>query len=374
MSDTEMTIGTRHATPGVVLVASLLLLAPAGPSAAEPAPLEAQVVWARGSRVYVVARDSLALQPLSRLTFVLESESVATGEVEHVVDGRMAMAWVTSGSLAGVRVLDRLRVLVESPRGPRTLRIGGPSEKRRQLLFACESVAVAPALVPLAYRLDERRASYRLVRNASDSARAGWPDTLIVRVFDDAADQQIALERGDLDIAVFWPGELSADMRDHPRWRERLTWPLARAVIGEIPESGSASSRCAAALGMADAFRELGETVFRGDLDASRDRPAVCGDSLPASRAAVRYAVDPSCPGRVTIERFLNRDAAKGGASGPVVRVSFADPRAFASDDVSVATARGQVVCAPHVLPYARSLGAAVFGALFDCVGPERRP
>jgi hypothetical protein len=386
MTDTEMTFGTRPPQPrrgfgpsavlavrrpSALLGASLLLFC-ALTVAAEPAPLDARVVWVRGQHAYIASRDSLTLRPSYLLTFVLKSKIIATGEAERIVDGGMLVARITSGSLAGVKHLDRLRILAEPPRGPRLLRVGCPSGMRAHLLLACESMAIAPA----AYRLEGVGPSYRLIRNEDSLALARWPDTLLVRTFDDAADQEIALERGEVDVAVFWPGELSPHMREHPRWKNRLSWPLERGLIGTIPESGSAESRCVTALRAAGAFRTLGQALFRGDVDVPPGAAATCGDTIPSGPVAVRYEVDPSCPGRTMLGRFLNRDAPRGpGASTvPVVRVSCLDPRTFSSDDVVTAAAQCQVVCAPQFLPYMSELGPGAFFTLFDCVGPERRP
>ena len=389
MTDTEMALGTRHPRPergsgrsfdfaarwsGALLIASLALLA-ASPAraAAEPALLDARVVWVRGPHAYVAARDSLALAPFSLLTFVMKSKAIATGEVERTVDRAMLVARLTSGSLEGVKDLKRLRILAEPPRGRRLLRLGFPSDQRTNLLLACQSMAIAPALVPTAYRMEREGSSYRLIRNADDLAHARWPDTLLVRSFDDAADQEIAVELGELDVAFFWPGELSPHMREHPRWKDRLAWPLQRAVIGEIPW-GSTETRCATALRTAAAFRLLGQSLFRGDLDVSPDGVASCGDTIPSRPAAPRYDVDPTCPGYATLERFLNRDAPEdqGASVTPVVRVSCLDPRMFSIDDAVKAAARCQVLCAPQLLPYVRELGLAVFATLLDCVSAER--
>lgn len=372
MTDTETTLETRNARPAL-LIAALLLIAAFPAQAVEPTPLDARVVWVRGQHAYMAARDSLTLAPFSRVTFTLKSKPIATGEVERLVDGAMAVARITSGSLDGARHLDRVRVVAEPPRGPRLLRVGYPSGKRTHLLFACESVAIAP---PLAYRLDGEGAPYRLIRNGDDLRHARWPDTLIVRTFDDAGDQEIAVERGELDVAVFWPGELSPHMREHPRGKDRLAWPLERALVGEIPEWSSTETRCTTALRAAAAFRALGLSLLRGDLDVSPDGVASCSDTIPPSPAVVRYDVDPSCPGYAMLERFLNRDAPKdrGASITPVVRVSCLDPRLFSIDDAVKATARCQVVCAPQLLPYVRDLGHGVFVTLFNCVAPEREP
>lgn len=225
MSDTAAILGTRH-SPRVsgsrrssrfaaLIGTSLLLAALPRLAAAEPAPLDARVVWVRGPLAYVAARDSLAIPPFSRLTFTLKSKSVATAEVERAVDGGMVVARITSGSLAGVKHLDRLRVHAAPPDRPRLLRLGYPSATRTHL-FGCDSMTV---VTPLGFFLESEG---RLIRSPDGRDVERWPDTLLVRTFDDATDQEIAIERGELDVAMFAPRELSSRMREHSRWKERL--------------------------------------------------------------------------------------------------------------------------------------------------------
>src|SRR5205814_1296313 len=59
---------------------------------------------------------------------------------------------------------------------------------------------------------------YRFVRDPG-AAATPWPDTIMVGLFGETSDEEIALERGELDVAVFWPGEASARLRADPRWR-----------------------------------------------------------------------------------------------------------------------------------------------------------
>ena len=390
MTDTETVWETRHlrrhqasgptafAARGLaaVLGAALVLLAPLPNGAsAEPPPLDARVVWVRGGRAYVAARDSLALAPRSRLTFLKKSKAIASGEIERIVDGGMAVARITSGSLDGEKKLDRLRILAEPPPGPRLLRVGYPARNRDRLGRACGSLTIAPARLPAGYRVEGEEPSYRLVRDVGDSTHTRWPDTLVVRTFADAADQEIAVERSELDVAVFWPGELSPHMREHPSWKDRLAWPLERGLIATLPESAPPESRCAIAHRAADAFRSLGRSLFRGDLDVARMGLAACGDSIVPG-LAVRYEVDPSCPARPSIERILDRETprARHDSTTPVVRVSCLDPRTFSIDDVIMAAPQCQLVCAARLLPHVRELGAGALVDLFDCVATERQP
>lgn len=238
MSDTAAVQVTQH-SPRVVgsgrssrlaaFIGAVLLLLATLPrfAAAEPAPLDARVVWVRGPYAYVAASDSLAISPFSRLTFTMKSKPVATAEVERSVDGGMVVVRITSGSLAAVKHLDRLRILAERPDRPRLLRVGYPSATRANLNFARDSMAFATLR---GYVLEGEAPSLRLIRNPDDLFVERWPDTLLIRTFDDATDQEIALERGELDVAMFWPGELSSRMREHPRWKDRLSWPFDRGL------------------------------------------------------------------------------------------------------------------------------------------------
>ncbi|HKQ59108.1 MAG TPA: hypothetical protein VJY35_14705, partial [Candidatus Eisenbacteria bacterium] len=192
--------------PVALLVAALAL---ASHARAAKAP-DVRVVWAQGDRAYLAAPDSLAIAPYSRVSIAKKKRVLAGGEVVRIIDGTLAVVRFTSGSLAREKKLDKLRVEVEPPADPRALRIGFPSAVRSHALLACQSVVIA---APPTHRIEHDRSGYRLVRDAARPDASAWPETLQVRLFDDGADQEIALERGELDVAVFRPGELSAHLR-----------------------------------------------------------------------------------------------------------------------------------------------------------------
>lgn len=301
----------------IFAAALLCLAAPNRDARAEPAPIDARVVWVRGDRVYIAAHDSLALEPGDLLTFLSHGKAIATGEVTSVPDGTLALARLTSGSLLREKRLERLRVHAARPSGRAgsALRIGHPAPPRSCLLFSCDATAPRSPSSPgnrawySCEVLNER--SYRLVRDPGYVAPPSWPETLLVRLFDEAADEEIALERGELDVGVFWPGELSTHMRQQPRWREfqyaTRGWGLVAAIrLGSWTPDDSSQSGSLARGGL-DSFNQ---ELFRGDLQ-SYPGPPPAGSGTPQGAQnpeRIRWEVDPSCPGRETLERFLNRD------------------------------------------------------------------
>ena len=119
-----------------------------------------------------------------------------------------------------------------------TLRVGLPGRGRANLLFDCSAPVPIPRLSYWPYEPDSLDpGSHRWLRGTQDDSWRQWdnsgrneppavtpmaafPDTLILRFYDDVTDQEIALERHEVDVAVFWPGELPARMRADPRWRD----------------------------------------------------------------------------------------------------------------------------------------------------------
>ena len=226
----------RAADRGAPLaLASLAALLASTTARAETTAVRAQVAWVRAERVYLVADDSLSLEVGDRVTFIQRGKPVAAGVVARTLDREMAAVTLSSGSLAKVRDRDRRRLRIESERPapvpPPSLRIGVPGAGRTEAFLDCERVAFLPPLPASAYAiLEQSERGARLARDPAQSLTAPWPDTLRVRFFDDAADQEIALERGEIDVAVFWPGEPSRHLREHPRWRGHLIGIRSRAA------------------------------------------------------------------------------------------------------------------------------------------------
>lgn len=201
----------------IAMLGALSLLAFALPDQVNADTSRPRVIWVRGDHIYASLPDSASAAEGDRATFRDRKKTLATGEVDDVIRGEVAVVRVTSGSLAGVRKLDRVRLLFERAPLPAlgALRLGVPSARRRP---DCDELvpgvpAAAPAYVPSLMN----PLTWRLVRDPASAAPSAWPDTLIVSLFDESADEEIALERGELDAAVFQSGELSAHLRGDPR-------------------------------------------------------------------------------------------------------------------------------------------------------------
>ena len=222
----------------------------------------------------IVSERELAVQNAVR-------ELIRAGLVQSAHDcseGGLAVARLASGTLAKQRKLDRLRVLVahQPLPFPSTIRVGFPSGRRAALRFGCDPWTLRPP-PGIDYRMEPtgRRNGYRLTRDsvdtyaegyysdaASRSPAASWPDTIVVSLFDDAAEEEIALERGDLDVALIGSDELSTRMRESPRWKIHLVDDRAGILV-----------LTPAALGAT--IRALGVSAFRDMVDcgAGGERP-----------------------------------------------------------------------------------------------------
>jgi hypothetical protein len=373
-TDTETPLGTHpqhsfaHVPPSSVIARSRLAIALAllslvghvGRLHADPIPISARVVWVRGERVYVASPDSLAPGYGAQLTFLARGKPVASGEVVRVVDSTLSVANLTSGSLARVKEKDlgRLRILSAPAQGPHSLRVGYPSRKRSTPFFACDRQALVPPFGPGLYHMQASDHLYRVIPIPWMRARTLWPETLYVRQFDEAADQEIALERGELDVGVFWPGELSTHMRDQPRWQHDLSAPMARGMVAAVRSDGATTTVRPDEPRLADVDREL----FRGDLDELRFEPP----SRVATTSVMRFEVDPALPGRSALERYLSQTP--GGAApadGPSARLVYIDTPLAPPDSVARAVAdlvrSGPVPGAPGTR--ADSVAAAIAGS-----------
>ena len=347
-----MTAHQKTRIAGMVLAVAALAFADAMAAAA----LRATVVWRQADRAYLASPDSSVLETGMRITFRSGSRTLASGSILGVVDGRLASVRLTAGSLDAVKRLDRLRIFGErSPVVvPPTLRIGFPG--RRRLNLVSDGRDWEPFLREYSVERTPDE-SYRLVRGGASVAEPAWPETLVVRRYDDPLDQEIALERGEIDVAVFWPGEPSARMRRDPHYAFELA----------MHPSGFLATRDT---GLADpAMGALNRELFSGDLlEWPAAGPALARD-LPR-----RYQVSPQVAGRSHLERVLNRAIPPDAAAVPK-QVYLQEARSSVPGDSSRAAWRAlgitprlsvrlPVVYAPEYRDFVRRLGVDAFARL----------
>ena len=335
----------RSRTCALFAAGAVLAAALASPGEAKVRPLEARIVWAVADRVYIAAEDSVAVAPGDRVTVMRGRKIVASGEILMVLTRDLAAARITSGSLTRMSHLDRLSLIAE-PRPLRAmplLRIGYPGRIRGSMLFECGRPRVRPQPGGDAYRSDSLGVdAYRLVRAAGDTSTL-WPDTIQVRLFDDAVDEGIAIERGELDLAVFWPGEASSRLRTAPPWGTMVYG--ARGVLAGIALDDTRSWRRAdprdALEPGAPGLAALNQELFRGDLAPWPDADGAAPPAPPGPASAnVQFSVDHCCPAGGSLERFLLRYTADSATSALILRLFYLDAPTHAPDSLARAVAR----------------------------------
>lgn len=265
---------------------------------AELRTLDAQVIWARPGWCYLASADSTLFTTGIAIVIARGDRVLAEGRITRLLEPRLAAVRLESGGLEDQDHLEALRVRGESARDVRMthLRVGLPSASRRNLLFACDRITPRLGFASETYDL----AGDRMLRRLMGPTLPLAPDTLDVLWFADANDADIAIERGDIDVAVFWPGELPARLRapDH----------AARVFAGE-----RSHGVLAAQLTPPDTLPLPGSDM------AWLTREAFASDAHlvaapPGEPTATRYKVDPAIPGAATLQRVLthvNRASAK---------------------------------------------------------------
>lgn len=338
---------------------------------AQGVPLDARVIWVQGDRVYLASRDSVSLTVGTTLHFAERGKTVASGSVVGIQDATLIVARVSVGSIKNGKRLDRIRVTSEpaSPQSFSVLRVGYPSSARIQPFFECRRMV----LDPHGYRADTLGTrAFRLVRDSTRAAGRTGPDTLLVRLFDDAADEEIALERSELDVAVFWPGEASAHIREVMRWagepKPVRNWGVIGARTKGSITAGFAFGHYSAR--EMDTLHRLNTEMFRDDLTmVSHEAP----DSLFCP--PLSFEVD-SVPGRQAIERVLSRVPKSGGQR---VLLTYLD-RALPEREKETDPARWlyfitcPAISRPELRPYLAAIDLSAIVNLFDCVTPQRKP
>ena len=333
---------------------------------------DARVIWVQGDRAYLASKDSLWLGPGAGLRFQENGKEIATGEVTAVHNATLIVALITSGSLKAVKRLDRLRVTSERDivKPVAVLRVGYPSHKRVNPLFECVRMAF-DAFGFRADTLGER--SFRLVRDSTWVPPRPEPDTLHIRLFDDATDEEVALERGDLDVAIFWPGEASTHIRDVMHWDGRPDVLRRRGVV-----TSRADSNFVATWGTVEedrkSLRLLNRELFRGDLRGPFGSVIwmVNGQVGPAL-----FEVDSTCPGHQALGRFLNRDI-KAGTETHRIFLSCLDIPAEIERDTNTSGwtffMGCPVISRPALRPYLDAIDLYSLVNLFDCRTAGRKP
>lgn len=348
------------------------LLASSGLADAAQVELKAKVVWVRGERVYVASAESLEVEEGDLLRFRVRGKEIAAGKVVDVRDAAMIVGSLTSGSFRKQKKLEKVRIFAERP--PllplRLLRIGCPSPSRPCLLFACEHGTIGGSLPAGAYRADTlSQRSYRFVRDSTVALVAPWPDTLLIRAFDESADEEIALERGELDVTVFWPGELSTHIREDARWSGHLYGIRSRGSLFAAGSLDAGSAR--------EAIRLLNRALFGGDLAPWNTRAdgGGAGDTSvpPRPTSDVRMEVDRSIPAFAAIERALDQGP-NSSATRRTVRIFYSSARTAPEDAATLLSAiRCPVVSSPRLHRTIYALGPDAFADLLGCGGNDER-
>ena len=271
--------------------------------------LNAKVVWVASDRVVLASSDSLAVEEWDSLQFLDRKKPVATGVVARIYEPGMFAARVTSGSLQGVKKLDHIRVLALHPVAPtpRLLRVGYPSARRSNLLFRCARTTVR---VPSGYRADGPNVQRFLRDGIPDPP---WPDTLAIQEFDESGDEEIAFERGELDLAIFWPGELSSRERERLDERNHVLISRATGVVAAHFVPSGATNANGVVLADSAGLQSVNQDLFGGDLAivAGSSRQPSPGSSpehpedVPLS-GYHQIRVDRACPGWQAFEHALN--------------------------------------------------------------------
>jgi len=361
-------------------------LAPARPQAADARDRVPRIVWAGEGRVYVAAPDSGALAPRMLVRVLERGREIAAGEVVQVLDGTLASVRLASGRVAPDARFDRLTVaLAPAPVRPvGTLRVGLPSSGRGALAPPCGEARLDASRLPRAYRLEPLAdGGTRLVAADTVAVATAWPETLLVRRFAERADEEIALERGELDVAVFWPGEPSARLRERAAGIDLLRGLRDRGAIVVRPADADSALVPAA---MAD-LSVLNAELFAGDLLPWGERAN--GAGAPGAVAAARDGSWPihyfagDLPGGPAIGRFLNRNTGAARVSFGTVHVAYRDlpvgaaaapDGALRPGETPVLALRCPVLCATARAGDVRALGADRFANLAACGAAGRRP
>lgn len=317
--------GTRLCPRGHALAVLVVAALSATPSFANPEmkPLAAEVVWTRGNRAHVASTDSIPVEVGDLLDFQVRGKTAAAGTVAEIHEAGLITARITSGTLDRVKKLRDIRIRTEPAPLLRlsTMRIGVPGRHRRCRLFACSPVWLSYGWgAPRGYRSTQfagTPVTSGFVRIDSISLDHAWPDTIVFVPFDDATDQEIGVDRGDVDLAIFWPGEPFRNVaRRQESWRQFIYGTSPRGVLAAIQfERHDAPGPFPTRRETADHSPTSPDSAL-----AVLNREAFSGDLLPLPTVwprGIRYRVDQNLPGAGSMEDALDRAFARAKGTTP---------------------------------------------------------
>ena len=283
-------------------------------AAAERRPLDARVVWSGADHAVIASEDSLEVAQGDSIAFISRGRTIATGAIVDIIESTAAVVVLSAafGDSLAHRVTDQLELVRRPIPAPPVLRVGYPSGSRSNLIIDCGRTTLTLPGPVHAYRVEEKTDHrFRLVRDPDAIVRPSWPDTLIVRLFDESGDEEIAMERGDLDVAVFWPGELSTHARALPTMIEGVG-TMRRGVIGAIWLGPERAPDDSVAITVPDlhALGQLQTDLLGYDLAPYGVRGFEHPDSSwrpSAEHSTARFEVDHALPGWRALEVYLDR-------------------------------------------------------------------
>ncbi|MGE5178237.1 MAG: hypothetical protein ACM3PF_03995 [Bacteroidota bacterium] len=327
------------------------------------------LLWSRDDRAYVALHDGAVVAEGDSVRFDEGRTMVAAGHVESVVHGELALVTITAGSLGAAARPERLLVSVMPQSTPHlgSVRVALPANGRGNLLVRCGGVAPhLPAEAP-PYRSETLDARHlRLTRSGEAASSNGWSDTLDIVLFDDASDEEIALERGEVDVAVFWPGEGSRRARTDPRWRGfplgvRAGSVLALTGPGDVAHAAPDSIHAGA----------FNAALFQNDLELL---PSALGPSDYTWRGAPWIVrPDAGLPGSGIIWGWMTRTALMKKPSPaeealhPHLALVDSSADSARSGIVPLFALRCPVLCAEPMRRWVDAVGADALASMVQC-------
>jgi len=317
-------------------------------AAKKPELVPSTIQWAHGNRVYVAPGDSAHFIEGDRLVFALKKKPTVTLHVERVDPGGLASTVIASGSFKGVKDMAQLHLIAvehttpREPSGPVLVRIGAPGPRRTGRLWGCDTDSLPMMLPPVGYRVAGWAAESTIFVRDTTGMPPEWPRTLVLREFDDGADEEIAFERGELDAAVFWPGELSTRAREQPKWQDYLVGNRSRGVLAVVAVNGLAANVAPRAPSPADSasLDFMNRFLYRGDLEpwsdgeTSATHTATTGLSMPSAV----FERDTSCSRSHPIEGFFGRPK-KSSRAAPALRFFYVNALVRPADSLAIGIA-----------------------------------